>query len=437
MNDHDTAYMRSLSAAVVQRSPQHLLWIVAIIFVFAMAALIWMAWADVDVVVRGNGKVIPASQVQVVQSLEGGVVTDIHVREGDLVKASQPLLKLNDISFASSFRENRVKYNELLARSIRLQAEAFNQDFDAIEQTLPVDAAILESERSLYRSNQQQLTETITIFTEQLNQQQTSLAETRSRARQLEKSLSLVQQELAIKEPLMQERIISEIDFLQLKQRETELQGELDVVRISIPRLQSSIDEAKGKLEQIQLNVSNTAKRELNEVNAELARIQQAQDALQDRVQRTVLRSPVDGVVKRLYANSLGGVVTPGSKTIEIVPLGDTLLVEVEIKPADIATIEPEQLTRLKFSAYDFAIHGSLTGKVSFVSADTITNEDGESFYVVRVTPDQAFLDADNARLPIKVGMTSEADIVTNKQSILNYLLKPINRGLDKALSEG
>ena len=434
--DADLAYMRSLSAAVVQRSPKHMIWLVVILFAFIMVTLIWMAWAKIDIVVRGDGKVIPASQVQLVQSLEGGVVTEILVREGDLVTANQPLLKLNDISFASSFRENKVKYDELLARSVRLQAEAFNQDFNPSSLSDQVEPATIEAEQSLFTSNREQLDETITIFSEQLRQQQSSLAEAKSKSRQLQRTLNLLKQEIAIKKPLMREKIISEIDFLQLQQREAELEGELEVTELSIPRLQSLIDEARGKLQQSQLDFSNQAKRELNEVNAELARIRQTQGALEDRVQRTTLRSPVEGIVKQLHANSLGGVVTPGSKAVEIVPLGDSLLVEVEIKPADIAAIEHDQLTRLKFSAYDFSIYGNLTGKVSFVSADTITNEDGESFYVVRVAPNNTYIDSDNKQLPIKVGMTSEAEIVTDKQSILRYLLKPINRGLSKALSE-
>jgi adhesin transport system membrane fusion protein len=203
-----------------------------------------------------------------------------------------------------------------------------------------------------------------------------------------------------------------------------------------MPRLQASIEEARGKLSQSELDFRNKAKKELNEVLAEISRIAQTQQALEDRVSRTTLRSPVKGVVKRLHANSIGGVVSPGAPVIEIVPLGDSLLVEVQIKPADIATIRVDQMTRLKFSAYDFAIHGSLSGKVSFVSADTITDDEGNSYYVVRVQPDQAYIGKEDQNLPIKVGMTSEADIITDKKSILAYLLKPINRGLEKALTE-
>lgn len=435
-SDNDLAYMRSLSAAVVQRSPKHLMYVVLIMVAVFTTAIIWMGLAEVDVVVRGNGKVIPSQQVQVVQSLEGGVVAEILVKEGDLVKADQALLKLNAVAFSSSFQENRLLYSELRARSIRLQAEAAGEEFKTDGEYDDIDPIVLESEKSLFESNRRQLNETLSILKEQITQQNSALEEVQSKVRRLKKSLNLLKQEIKIKKPLVESRIFSEIDFLQLRQREAEAEGELDIASISIPRTRSAIEEAKGKLEQNRLDFRNKAKLELNETLAELSRVSETQTALQDRVTRTTLRSPVDGVVKQLHANTVGGVITPGNKVLEVVPLGDSLLVEVQIKPADIASINVGQKTRLKFSAYDFAIHGGITGKVVFVSADTITNDDGESFYIVRVLPDQTYIDPVNQALQIKVGMTSEADIITSKKTILEYLLKPINRGLQKALTE-
>lgn len=435
--DHDLAYMRSLSAAVLQRSPKRMMVVLLVISAFFLSAILWMNWASIDVVVRGSGKVIPARQVQQVQSLEGGVVAEILVKEGDLVDAGQPLLKLSDVAFASSFQENRLKYDELRAKSIRLQAEAYGEAFNDDKELAKRAKGLIISEKSLFDSNQQQLNETLSIYEEQLRQQQKALEEAYSKTRQLKKTLQFLSKEVAIKRPLMEDRIISEIDFLQLQQRESEVSGELEIANISISRIQSSIEEAKGKLEQSRLDFGNKAKLELNEVLAEISRISEAQNALKDRVSRTTLRSPVKGVVKRLHANSIGGVVSPGEQIVEIVPLGDSLLVEVRIKPADIASIDVGQMTRLKFSAYDFAIHGSLSGEVVFISADTITDDEGNSFYTVRVMPDQAYIGHENKPMPIKVGMTSEADIITDKKTILEYILKPIHRGLEKSLTEG
>jgi len=432
-NDQDIAYMRSLSAAVVQRSPRYLMMIVLLIAALLGAAIAWMNWAKIDVVVRGNGKVVPASQVQLIQSLEGGIVTDILIKEGDVVKAGQSLIKISDIAFSGSFEENRLLYNELKAKSARLKAESSGGKFVRDEELVKTAPSLVDSEQSLFLSNAQQLKETLSVYEEQISQHEIALKEAQSKERQLKKSLDLVRQEITIKKPLMKRRIISEIDFLQLQQREAELEGDLETIGISIPRIRSTATEVRGKLKQNKLDFRNKAKLELNQVSAEISRLVEAQAALQDRVRRTTLRSPVEGVVQRLFTNTVGGVVTPGSEVLEIVPSGDTLVVEVRIKPADIAYIDIGQKVRIKFSAYDFAIHGSVEGEVSLISADTITDEDGESYYVAKVVPNVPYVGSDSSSLPIKVGMTSEADIITAKKSILEYFLKPIYRGLNKA----
>ena len=435
-SDSDIAYMRSLSAAVVQRSPRYLVVTVVIVSAFVLVAILWMSWAEIDVVVRGSGKVIPARQVQVIQSLEGGIVSEILVKEGDRVESNQPVIKISDVAFSSSFEENRLLYFELLAKSARLRAEAHGSDFERNEKVAQVFPELLESEQSLYESNRSQLRETLSIYEEQVRQQQSALEEALSKQRQLRRQLELLQKELKIKEPLVERRIISEVDYLQVQQREVEAEGELEGVNLSIPRIKSKIEEARNKLEQARLEFRNKAKLELNEVTAELSRIAETQTALQDRVSRTIIRSPVKGVVQRLYANTIGGVIAPGGEIMDIVPREDALLIEVRIIPADIAYINVGQEARLKFTAYDFAIHGSLGGIVSFVSADTVTDEEGVSFYVARVRPEKSYLGVKTNPMAIKVGMTSETDIITDKKTILEYLLKPIHRGLQRALRE-
>ena len=435
-SDSDIAYMQSLSAAVVQRSPKYLVMTVSIIAAFVLVALIWMGWAEIDVVVRGSGKVIPARQVQIIQSLEGGIVTEILVREGDQVESNQPVIKISDVAFSSSFEENRLKYFELLAKSARLQAEAHGGDFEPNSKVAAVFPELLESEKSLFESNRSQLSETLSIYEEQVSQQQSALEEALSKQRQLRRQLDLLQKELKIKKPLVERRIISEVDYLQVQQREVEAEGELEGVNLSIPRIESTVEEAGNKLEQVRLEFRNKSKLELNEVMAELSRIAETQTALQDRVSRTTIRSPVKGIVQRLYANTIGGVITPGGEIMDIVPREDKLLIEVRIKPADIAYINVGQEARLKFTAYDFAIHGSLKGIVSFVSADTVTDDEGVSYYVARVRPERSYLGVMSNPMPIRVGMASETDIITDKKTILEYLLKPIHRGLERALRE-
>jgi len=358
------------------------------------------------------------------------------VKEGQVVVTGQALLKISDIAFSSSFEENRLRYLELLARSSRLNAEAFDREFKPEDEVSSDAPELINSEKSLFNSNKLQLTETLGVLEERINQQQSALLEAQSKQKQLSKSLELVKKEIVIKKPLKDRGIISEVEFLQLQQREAEFEGEIEAVRLSIPRIKSTIEEARFAKQKERLDFQNKAKKELNEVNAEIGRIRETQTALQDRVKRTTLRSPVNGIVQRLYTNTIGGVISPGSNILEIVPQEDALLVELRIKPADIAYVNVGQFARLKFSAYDFAIHGSLQGIVTFISADTITNEEGVSFFLVRVKPSKSFLGVKSGELPIKIGMTAEADIITDKKTILSYLTEPVHRGIDKALRE-
>lgn len=436
-HEEDLAYMESLAAAVVQRSPRTMARVLAIVALALLVLLVWMSWAQLDTTVRGAGRIIPSSQLQVIQSLEGGVVSEILVREGELVKANQPLLKISDVAFTSSLEENRQRYLELRALIARLRAEADGTDFEPDELVQKTRPALLQSEQSLYRSNLQELDETLRILREQVSQQRSQLEEAGAREKQVARSLELVRKEIAIKKPLVQRRLVSEVDFLQLQQREAELAGELDSLRLSLPRLRSVIEEAQSKVKQSRLDFRNQAREKLNEAMGEASRIAETQTALADRVKRSTLRSPMEGTVKRILANTIGGVVKSGSDIIEIVPLQDELLVEARVNPADIADIGVGQKARLKFSAYDFAIYGSLEGEVTFISADTVTNEEGESFYIARIRPARGYLEHTARKLPLKVGMTSQVDIITGKKTIMQYVLKPIYRAMDNALTEG
>lgn len=435
-NEADLAYMRSLSAAIVQRSPRYMLRILLLTAVLFATLIVWMGRAELDIVVRGNGKVIPSSQLQVIQSLEGGVVSDILVREGDQVTTNQPLMKISDITFASSFEENRLHILGLKAKIARLEAEAFGKPFMDVPADDPKTSEFMASEKSLYESNLRQLDETLKILDEQAIQKESELVETEARERQLKKSLSLINQELQIKAPLVKKRLVSEIDYLQLRRQANEIEGQLESIRLSLPRIRSTVEETRSKITQGRLDFQNKAKKELNEALAELSRVSEAQAALQDRVRRTTLRSPVNGTVMRLHINTIGGVVQPGNSIIELVPSEDKLLIEARIKPSDIADISVGQKARIKFTAYDFAIYGSLQGQVSFISADTVTNEQGESYYIARIRPTRDFLGTKDKPLPIKVGMVSSVDILTGKKTILQYLLKPIYRATENALGE-
>ena len=402
-SEEDLEYMRSLAAAVVQRSPRHLMLVLATMGLLLGTAITWMNLAEVDVVVRGNGKVIPSRQLQVVQSLEGGVVSDILVAEGDVVGVNQPLIKISDIAFSSSFEENQLQYWELRANIVRLRAEADDTGLSSDKEILEDAPELMRAARRLFEARRQELQESLQILNEQVRQQESELVEAQAKRRQLKRSLALMREELAIKAPLVKKGLVSQVEFLQLKQRENEMAGEIESVELSSPRIRSTIEEGKRKIKQTRLDFRSKARQALNETVAEASRIEKTQQALKDRVKRTTVRSPVKGTVTRLHINTIGGVIPAGGPIMEIVPYGDALLVEIHIKPADIADISTGMPARLKFSAYDFAVHGSLDGEVSFVSAGTITNEAGESYYIARILPERNSLGVCTALVPEQV----------------------------------
>lgn len=433
----DIAYMNSLSAAIAQGTPRFSQMIITVMAITVAVMIVWMSVSELDTTVRATGKVIPSSQIQKIQSLEGGVVSEILVKEGEAVEINQALMKISDLSFSGSYEENRIRYLELRARNVRLTAEANYTDFGEDAVVLNAMPQVLESERRLFLSNKAEFEQSVNILKEQVKQAESQLREAQAREKQMSRNVALLQREIAITKPLVERKIVSEVDYLQLQGRESEALGELESLQLSTPRLRSSIEESKRKIEYGQLEFQTRARKELNEIKGEVSRLEETQVALADRVARTVLRSPVNGTVKRILSNTIGGVVRPGGDIIEVVPSEDSLLVEVQIKPADIANVEVGHVCRVKFTAYDFAIHGSLKGKLSYISADTITDEDGVSYYIARVVPEQTYLGHENKPLPIKVGMTAQVDVITGKNTILNYILKPIRRAMGNALTEG
>lgn len=435
-SDQDLAYMRSLGAAVAQRSPKASLILLFIIAFAIFSLILWMAWAEIDVVVRGEGKVIPSSQLQVIQSLEGGVIAEILVDEGDIIDQGQPLMRISDISYASSYEENRLRYLELRARIARLEAQANQIPFVDDEEVANEMPELLLAERDLYDSQQEEYRKKLGVLEEQLVQSRNELIEAQARKRQLTANAQLIRDEITIKKPLVDSGLISEVEFIQLRRQATEIEGDLENISLSIPRIKSRIQEAERTLEQAGLELANAAREQLNETLAEASRLLELSHAIRDRVVRSTLRSPVHGTVKRMHVNTIGGVIRPGEPVVEVVPLEDALLIEARIQPADIANVSVGLPARVKFSAYDFAIHGSLAGKVSFVSADSITTDEGVSYFLVRLKPEKSFLGYESAPLPIMVGMTCQVDILTDKRSILEYILKPIHRGMKNAMGE-
>jgi adhesin transport system membrane fusion protein len=403
---------------------------------FFIVAGIWANYAMLDEVTRGVGKVIPSSHVQVVQNLEGGIVSELLVKAGDVVDQGQILLRIDDTRFASSFRESQVKALSLQAKIARLSAESQGVAFQ-IPKDLPAEQRdVFQNEFSLAQSRQKEVQATLNILQQQKNQKQHEIGELRSKIGQLQRSYELVLKELRLTEPLVKKGLASEVELLRLQRQVSELKGGLDSTRLSIPRAEAAVSETDRKMEELGVNFRTNAISELNDNKAELSRITQSNFALEDRVTRTAVRSPVRGTIKQVKVTTVGGVVQPGMDLIEIVPLEDNLLIEAQIRPADIAFLHPKQPAMVKLTAYDFSIFGGLPAHLEHISADSITNERGESFFLIRVRTERKYLGAEDKPLPIMSGMTASVDILTGKKSLLDYLLKPIKKAHDQALRE-
>lgn len=435
-NDGDMEYMTDVAAAQLIRTPKGgrlILWIAAL---FILSAIVWADWAELDEVTKGIGQVIPSSQVQIVQNLEGGIVGALLVSEGQKVDKGEILLQIDDTRFAASLRETRTQYLALKAKASRLQAEAELTDFVPPQEVLAESPQLVQLEQSLYRARRSELNNNRSILEEQTAQREQELEELAAKKNQLKRSLDLVQRELVMTRPLVKAGAISEVEVLRLERDVNELAGQLESTTLSIPRIQSTLDESHRKLEELDLRFKSKAREEWNEVSAEISALTASSVVLEDRVQRTAVRSPVRGTIKQLMVNTVGGVIQPGMELVEIVPLEDSLLVEAKIRPEDIGFLRPGQKTVVKFSAFDFAIFGGLEGQLEHISADTIKDEDGKSFYLVRVRTAQNQLGNEADPLSIIPGMQAEVDILTGKKSVLSYLLKPVLRAKERALRE-
>lgn len=432
----DMEYMTDVAAAQLIRTPKGgrlILWIAVL---FILVAIFWADWAEMDEVTRGIGQVIPSSQVQVVQNLEGGIVAALLVAEGQAVEKGQVLLRIDDTRFAASLRETRTQYLALKAKAARLQAEAELAEFVPPAEVVAESSHLVELERSLFRARRSELENNRQIIEEQSAQRRQELEELSAKKNQLRRSLNLVQRELNMTRPLVKAGAISEVEVLRLEREVNELAGQLESTELSIPRIQSTLDESHRKLEELELRFKSKAREEWNSVSAEISGLTVSSVALEDRVQRTAVRSPVRGTIKQLMINTVGGVVQPGMELVEIVPLEDSLLVEAKVRPEDIGFLRPGQETVVKFTAFDFAIFGGLEGQLEHISADTIKDDEGKSFYLVRVRTKHNQLGNEANPLSIIPGMQAEVDILTGKKSVLSYLLKPVLRAKERALRE-
>lgn len=420
-------------AAVVAQDPLRARRVIKIVGIALAVALLWAAIAQVDEITKGDGKVIPSRQLQVVQSLDGGIVSEILAKEGDTVKEGQVLLKIDSTRFMSSFKEGRATYLALLAKSARLRALGDGVDFVPPPEVVAEDPKLAEQERTLYVNRKAELDSQLGMARQQLSQRSNELSESRARYDQASQGFELTSRELNLTRPLLQSGAVSDVELLRLQRDVSRYSGERNQAASQINRLQAAINEAKHKIEDVELEFKNQSRNELAETQSKLKSLGEGNVALSDKVKQADIKSPVNGTVKRIFYNTVGGVVQSGKDIVEVVPLEEALLLEARVLPKDIAFLHPGQRANVKLTAYDFTIYGGLEGKLEHISADSVLDEKGNAFYIVRVRTTRPDFGAD---LPIIPGMTAEVDIVTGKKSVLSYLLKPVLRAKQYAMTE-
>ena len=433
----DIDFMSETAAAALQGPPAYSHVVVWGTLAFVIAFITWAAYANIGETTVGDGKVIPSSQIQVVQNLEGGIVSDIKVKVGDVVRKNQVLMLIDDTRYASSFQENKAKNDALTAKIARLRAEVSGTPFDLSQRFRKENPDLAERELSLYRSRQAEFSANTAVFRQQTGQRTQELKEKRSRLTQITTSLEFLDKELTMSRPLVKQGAMSEVELLRLERQANDLKGELESTKITIPRLEAAVAEAKNKLESYVAKFRADALAELNQVRAEQEGTAATGVALKDRVARAVVRSPVNGTIKSVKVTTIGGVVQPGSELLEIVPLEDSLLIEARVKPRDIAFLRPGQKALVKITAYDFSIYGGFPAKLENISADSITDEKkGESFYLVQVRTTSNVPARSDKSLAIIPGMTATVHIQTGEKTFLQYLLKPIIKTKEMAFRE-
>ena len=436
----DLEFASEYDAAVHGGAPRRATLLLLVIVGLFAAGLGWAGWAELDEVTRGEGRVIPAGRNQVVQSLEGGIVKEILVKAGDHVSQGDLLLRIDDTGFASDLGELMAKDASLRTRLVRLHHELEGDvtappDFPSeLGQLAPETVA---AELELFAIRQRSLAAQRQVLEERVQQRRRELAELAVNQSRLSANLVLAREEEALKEPLAERGVVPKTDVIRLQREIADLEGQFAGAMEQQPRIEAAIREAEGQVKELGLRFREEAQAELSDATAQFTIVRETMRSARDRVNRTEIRAPVSGIINALNVNTIGGVVSAGESLVEIVPVDDLLRVEVKVRPSDIAFVHPNQPALVKISAYDFSIYGGLEGAVEKISADSSVDEaTREVFYLVTVRTENNELGSGEKALSIIPGMVASVDIMTGKKTVLDYLLKPINKARQEALRE-
>lgn len=419
--------------AIIEQEPTRAQKLLYAVLISISLLILWSALAGVDTVTRGTGKVIPSSQVQIIGSQDGGIVQQILVSEGELVEQGQLLLSLDRTRSEASLGENQAELRGLQIRALRLDALASGREFLPDPAMVRLSPQVFAEELELFETSKEELETLKLIAIRQKRQREEELIELEAKRDQLVKESSLARNELNVTRPLVASGAASQVEIFRLEREVNRATGELRQVRAGIRRSEAAVQEATSKIETVRLEFLNRTREKLAETYTQIASRSQAGEGLSDRVNQTDVVAPVTGTIKQLHYNTVGGVVLPGRDIVELIPADDTLLLEVKIKPKDIAFLAPGQEANVKLTAYDFVVYGGMEGVIEQIGADTILDSNDEPYYEITVRTREVDFGPDQ---PIIPGMTVDVDILTGRKTVLSYLMKPVLRAQQRALSE-
>ncbi|CAH0990023.1 Type I secretion system membrane fusion protein PrsE [Sinobacterium norvegicum] len=426
----DLDFITDASAGQLMRSPNSshiLLWsVLALILVL----LLWASLSTINEIVRGQGKAIPISHTQVIQSLEGGLVKSILVREGQAVNQNELLMELDETEASTGLVTSVAETSALLAEEIRLAAEVNENKPDFTEERKVHHDKYVDTQLQLYNIRQQDLVKTVNDLRLKVKKANQDLVSAEQQKKDLLHQLGLIQQQINMNKPLLDMGAISETAMIDIQQNYSRVKTEENKVANMIPGLEAEIERLEEQTKEVLISFKAKAQQQLAEVRTKLDIAQGKQTLKQTSVERTQLRSPVNGVVQKLYINTIGGVAKPGMPIIDVIPVGDEILVEAKVKPKDVGFLRVGQPAMVKITAFDFAVYGGLEGVVETVSADTITDPKGNSFYLIKVRVEKAWFDDGDQRLLVIPGMMATVDVSVAERSVLEFILKPLLRVL-------
>lgn len=421
--------MRNLGRLLTEVHPRALF--VLVIMAAGCAFVAWASVAEVDVIVRTEGRVVPAGKSQIVQHLEGGIVRRILVQEGEVVQAGQTVMELSDIQARSSLEQERSRLDALRGREARLLAESGGAGEIAFPGDLR-DAAVRRAETAAFQARRARVLEEVRVLRDQGAQGRSEIAESEGRRRNLMAELEVAQQQYRVIEGLRNSGAASRLELLDSQSRVQRLTSQIAEAEAAIPRLQSAMAETESRIGEVWARYRAEASSELTQVRADLEKSGLEIDTSADRLDRNHVRAPVSGFVNRLAVSTVGGVVRPGEVLMEITPDDKGVLVEARARPDDRANLRSGLPARVRIGAYDYATYGALPGRVMEVSADTLVDEREGRYYRVMVKAESGGV----SRMVTVPGMTAVADVVVGKRTVLSYLLSPLLRFRDGAFRD-